>query len=64
MTKVFFIKEYCHDAAEMVSTVYPAGKEYEVEDHIAELAVLRGYAQFSTFAEDDLFDIDRDEDEA
>ncbi len=62
MVKVFFLSDYWHNATELVSTLYRAGYECEVEDEVGERAVLRGAAQFSSFAEDDLFDIDRDED--
>ena len=56
MKRVYFTNDYHHDAHLTVSVSYCAGFELELEDDIANMAVLRGCAVFSDFAEDDLFD--------
>lgn len=50
MTRVFFTKDYWHDRSQSVSVFYPAGKEFDVDDDIAETAVLKGCAQIAAFA--------------
>ncbi|WP_334185090.1 hypothetical protein [Novosphingobium sp.] len=54
MKKVFFKKDYHHAATEPVGTTFRAHYEGEVEDDIAEIAIVRGFAVYSDFAEDDL----------
>lgn len=54
MKRVFFTKDYHHNLAERVGVTYRRGTELEVDDNLAERAVLKGCAVFSAFAEDDL----------
>lgn len=58
MKRVFFTKDYHHRLTERVSVTYRAHYEGEVEDEVADIAIVRGAAMYSSIAEDDLFNHD------
>lgn len=64
MKRIHILKDYNHPLTKYSSVCFRAGQEIEVEDDIADMAVVKGHALFSDFAEDDLLDRSKMEERA